>query len=906
VRRILTAIIGVLAVLIVLAVVLADRLDTLDKLASIGGFLLATVLAVLATKPSIPSGRWFTRPRRRYLNWLVARNHDIDIRGLSTQGPSSLAVESVFVDVALVSQPAHRITGHPLAPAPEATDRRPVWSFLKSWPPRTLVIVGPPGSGKTTLLKHIALTLAAGMPRSAGQIRRRLPVLLVIRDHAAAIVADPAIPLIRVVMDALPQSLGSLEDWMVGLLDKGRCLIMLDGLDEVPDAASRHAVSIWVERQRAAHHANGFVLTSRPYGYESDPLASADVVRVRPFTNDQITRFIGRWYLATEVRRTGRRDEVVMADAQAKAGELMHRIQDSTYLYDLAVNPLLLTMIAYVHYYRGVLPGGRAQLYREICQAFLGARQAAKGIADRMTVTQRESVLRVLALDMMENRERDVTADEAAKTIAAQLTRVAPSVPAETFLRDTEQVSGLLISREEGDYAFAHLTFQEYLAAARIRELHRPDILVSRINDPWWTEVILLYCATTDAGPIVEACLASTTARTLLLASDCAELAGELHPAIRHRLESKLSAATRFPDSPEAQIVAEVILIRKLRRVRRTPDGTAHLPDPITHAEYATYLRTVFPAADGDESPDPRPLHWSDNLARQAPDIPVTGLSRGQRNRFAAWASDAADRRFKPSTLPEFRAHAFLHSVRTWAREANWPVINHLNGPNLSRVVELLRAVASTEDLGRLDGLRIRGALAQPREPHWPTMTASGTAPSLTRREVELLDRLCQGFGLGNYWALKQWTMEWEFPSDDEKDLLGKRISNDRRDDVLASFTEELRPPGSANQVWAHLDEASHRLTATEFHHATRLTEAAGRLLAAAQIAWAEWLTSVDRDATTLATLVRALYRYVVTVHRLDAALALDMAALLDDLIVLYWQATGRVSIGDELWLRRV
>src|SRR5262249_46383521 len=64
---------------------------------------------------------------------------------------------------------------------------------------------------------------------------------------------------------------------------------------------------------------------------------------------------------------------------------------------------------------------------------------------------------------------------------------------AELFLRVIDERAGLLVERAPGVYAFAHLTFQEYLAARAIAD--REDYIVytlKRLHKPWWREVLLL------------------------------------------------------------------------------------------------------------------------------------------------------------------------------------------------------------------------------------------------------------------------------------------------------------------------------------------------------------------------------------------------------------------------------
>ena len=108
---------------------------------------------------------------------------------------------------------------------------------------------------------------------------------------------------------------------------------------------------------------------------------------VFPFSPEQVVRFISNWYLANEIVSHNRDDPGVRKAADKGAGDLMRRIRDSEVLTELAVNPLLLTMIATVHRYRSELPGRRVELYREICEVFLGKRQDVRGVVRPIDLT---------------------------------------------------------------------------------------------------------------------------------------------------------------------------------------------------------------------------------------------------------------------------------------------------------------------------------------------------------------------------------------------------------------------------------------------------------------------------------------------------------------------------------------
>jgi hypothetical protein len=75
------------------------------------------------------------------------------------------------------------------------------------------------------------------------------------------------------------------------------------------------------------------------------------------------------------------------------------------------------------------------------------------------------------------------------------------------LLEQVRYRTGLLVERRPGVFAFAHLTFQEYLAAQAIHEGNRLGLgandLVDGQDDPRWQEVIALYCGiTTDAAAL--------------------------------------------------------------------------------------------------------------------------------------------------------------------------------------------------------------------------------------------------------------------------------------------------------------------------------------------------------------------------------------------------------------------
>ncbi|WP_433518107.1 NACHT domain-containing protein [Nonomuraea sp. CA-143628] len=506
----------------------------------------------------------FERDYRRQVRETV---RFVDQKGLITRGDAP-ELEQIYVDVSLESRPPRETAGGALvADLPAISHkRRSLGDFLQQGHPAVLALIGAPGTGKTTLLRHTTLRLCSH--------DRALPVLLYLRDHAAAIVERPDVGLPEIIAARL----GRLREqepagWFDGRLERGRCVVMLDGLDEVTREEHRRLVVDWVERQIAQYAQNDFVITSRPYGYREYPLDSATVLLVRRFTTQQISMFVHAWYRAAD-----------RAPGPSKGGpeDLLAELRHNTHLYDLAANPLLLTMIVNVHRIRGDLPGTRAELYAEICRVVLW-RHDVRRPGTSLDGEPKEQILRELAYTMMERGTRDLPRAEVTSLIEASLARLAPDgpPPSATLLTDLEN-SGLLLEREAGAYSFSHQTFQEYLAAAHIHD--HPDLqpgLPAAVNDPWWRETILLYAARADPTAIVRACLLSRTVPALALAFDCMDEGRPIAPRVRAELEGLLDTP-QDGDPERDRLLSAVVVTRHLRDVVRVSDQVAVCSRPVT------------------------------------------------------------------------------------------------------------------------------------------------------------------------------------------------------------------------------------------------------------------------------------------------------------------------------------
>jgi len=584
---------------------------------------------------------------RRYRRWVLDSLKYVDVRDLATGGDHIPELDAVYVDLGLVSRAPQRPAGAtgPGAPGPDGGDaaaRHSIGELLDNRSRVVLAVVGQAGSGKTTLLAQAARRAAGRGPLLQSLLepgRRRVPVLLALREQAESVIADPAISLAAVIRAAAAARAGTEPaGWWERQLRRGRCLVLLDGLDEVARPDDRRAVADWVERQIAGYPRNHFVLTSRPYGLPASLGAQADVHVVRPFTAEQVRLFLDRWYLAAERHATGASGRTARRAAAVRAQESAARLdtllREHPALHDLAVNPLLLTMIATAHRYRGALPGSRADLYAEICRVLLSRRPAdgppgASPVAppgpEALPWTAKQTLLAALAYQMMRDHVSNLPAGRIREILGPLLERYPAAVTGESFLDDIAH-SGLLAEAPAGRYAFSHLTFQEYLAARHVAAT--PELvksLADSVDDPWWHETVLLYAATADASPVVSACLDSGTIPALTLAFDCNDASTEMEPELRRRLDAERARAYQ-PGCSAAhrRLIAGVQAARLVRRTLTTSTGTRVCAAPVPADLYWLFLA---------DAKAPRP----DSPCEPRADQTAVGLWGSEAQSFVGW-----------------------------------------------------------------------------------------------------------------------------------------------------------------------------------------------------------------------------------------------------------------------------
>ncbi|NLS76118.1 MAG: SUMF1/EgtB/PvdO family nonheme iron enzyme [Chloroflexi bacterium] len=494
--------------------------------------------------------------RRAYLGLLHRETRDLSLSGIDPKAATGeararLHLGAVYTALLTLTPEAHE-RADLLKLAEEAVGResRLQSALAQLERHRRLVLLGDPGSGKSTLVNFLCLclagealgmadanldTLTAPLPDDDGDDQKErqpwshgplLPVRVILRDLAVRGLPSPGK---RAGVEHLWRFIaGELE--ANGLADYAPHLrqelmeiggiLLFDGLDEVPEAQQRRSqVKTLVESAAAAFPRCRVLVTSRTYAYQRQDwrLAGFAEAVLAPFSQGQILRFVDRWYAHVAALR-----HMEEQTAQGRAALLKRAIQGSEQLRDLARRPLLLTLMASLHAWRGGnLPEKREELYADTVDLLLHTWESARirydergapqvdqpSLAEWLKIDrdQARRLLERLAFEVHRQQpEVTGTADLAEEDLVSGLLHLSqnPDVRPARLVEFLSQRSGLLLPRGQGVYAFPHRTIQEYLAACYLTDHGYPE-QVARLarEDPGrWREVCLLAGAKAGRG----------------------------------------------------------------------------------------------------------------------------------------------------------------------------------------------------------------------------------------------------------------------------------------------------------------------------------------------------------------------------------------------------------------------
>ncbi len=401
------------------------------------------------------------------------------------------------------------------------TEDKPLTAQEAAQQNKRLVLLGHPGGGKSTFVRQWIVKAISHYERATTSAQaespRLFPMLTLLRDLA------PNLQQLDLQTLSPSQRAGKLVEtlqaqWQVDLkrfggescqalfqaaLQEGQVLLVFDGLDEMPANVRQLVREALVALAREYPTIAQMIVTCRIRSYVADAqLPGFQAYTLANFDEEKIQHFAEAWYNAQQAhgRLSSQEKEEKIQDLQRAALQPQLR--------SMAENPMLLTTMAIIHQ-KHRLPDQRVQLYKEAVDILLYRWQQERRIALSPALAsflRGNRVRRVLeqlayAAHRPQRQQAAQVEDQSADLTRAEVIALLDEAMqgamglAGELLDYVDVQAGLLLGRGGDEtsgrpalYAFAHRTFQEYLAGCWLlfgREMKRNYWLHAAEGDYW-------------------------------------------------------------------------------------------------------------------------------------------------------------------------------------------------------------------------------------------------------------------------------------------------------------------------------------------------------------------------------------------------------------------------------------
>jgi len=376
------------------------------------------------------------------------------------------------------------------------------WDDIKAQEKRIMVL-GDPGMGKSTLLLREAKLLASEQRKKLSNDEVSpdnvvLPILMVL-SYLEKEGSEIDVSIYEFIKKQYPRIYAEGEDELKDKLEKGKCLLLLDSLDDV-SLDNRKDLSERLDRF-SRNNSCRIICTSRKIHYTGPFFADAVKVALSPLNPKQTRAYMTNWFSISD-------PDINVNDKQLLVDGLLMQLGGSKLKW-MYQTPLILSFICKLHKQGDLFtPLMRSQIYKRIVNYLLDEWGSERGQQTEGRVIAKEMLLEKIAFVFFTKGEfmflsgelyREINKACQDEDLKQEFIDMSPS----ELMHELTEIDGMLLKVKDvqgnvDQYTFFHNTLQEYLTASYLdRSIRDPDKGIDAVKKEYlwdhdWHEVLCL------------------------------------------------------------------------------------------------------------------------------------------------------------------------------------------------------------------------------------------------------------------------------------------------------------------------------------------------------------------------------------------------------------------------------
>lgn len=360
-----------------------------------------------------------------------------------------------------------------------------------------IVLIGAAGLGKSTTLNYLFCKYEEIYRAFA------LKIKIDLKEYAHDIGEDKKDLLwcitseFRKKIRRAKMSFDDTEKLLTSYLEDGKCLVILDALDEIPTQKIRNRVRDEIGSFCEIYYLNRFIISTREAGYLKNRFDDSFLhIKINDFDDKQIGKYSENWFCSYYERKK-------FKEFWEKFSEEVKRARCQS----LIRNPIVLILALIIFDIEKNLPNRRVEFYKKCIETFLTVREDRKAayILSEKTknILGMDSVLPKIAYYKFSHINENVgyrfSYDELKESIYEAIEvedRINWSDSVKQYLEYLVERTELIREIDDDILDFAHKTFYEYFLAAyftkEIESVKLLDFLNEWIGDANYDELARL------------------------------------------------------------------------------------------------------------------------------------------------------------------------------------------------------------------------------------------------------------------------------------------------------------------------------------------------------------------------------------------------------------------------------